>query len=427
MSSSSLIAAYVGLENRGPLGSCCCRCCFRLFAVPCRVAGYEIYSLPENCLRPFCVAINVEPCAENCKLCLGLLSDQFLSKLFRVVQVKLQNYKVEDTFRISVAFWEKYRSSLQNSLDETQLEETEVDLKKCFKWTFGNWLETQLHMKFAVDSDLEIRIQVKEMPLVDSNLSLIEDMVFIVLAPIYLQGRYIKLSRRLSQSPWIVDNIRLAPDSIEECVYEYLLHQLGARECRFTAGGREDVDVRMLGSGRPFIIELLEAKCTRSYVSNETFLRDWERQVFLRSNGQVQLQETKVSDAFGYASLKESEMTKRKTYRCIVYISKSVKDETGVAEYLGSLIPLTIEQYTPLRVLHRRSLAKRKRVIHEIRLKLLNSHFAILDLVTDAGTYVKEFVHGDLGRTTPYLGSLLGCETDILQLDVLHVHISDWG
>lgn len=38
-----------------------------------------------------------------------------------------------------------------------------------------------------------------------------------------------------------------------------------------------------------------------------------------------------------------------------------------------------------------------------------------------AGTYIKEFVHGDLGRTVPSVGSLLGCRADILQLDVTHV------
>lgn len=37
------------------------------------------------------------------------------------------------------------------------------------------------------------------------------------------------------------------------------------------------------------------------------------------------------------------------------------------------------------------------------------------------GTYVKEFVHGDLGRTVPSIGSLLSCRADILQLDVIAV------
>ena len=41
-----------------------------------------------------------------------------------------------------------------------------------------------------------------------------------------------------------------------------------------------------------------------------------------------------------------------------------------------------------------------------------------LTLCTQAGTYVKEFVHGDFGRTKPNLCSILGCEVDIIALDV---------
>ena len=33
-------------------------------------------------------------------------------------------------------------------------------------------------------------------------------------------------------------------------------------------------------------------------------------------------------------------------------------------------------------------------------------------------SYIKEFVHGDFGRTKPNLGELLNSQTDILQLDV---------
>ena len=32
--------------------------------------------------------------------------------------------------------------------------------------------------------------------------------------------------------------------------------------------------------------------------------------------------------------------------------------------------------------------------------------------------YIKEFVHGDFGRTQPNLGSIMEKETDILELDV---------
>lgn len=42
---------------------------------------------------------------------------------------------------------------------------------------------------------------------------------------------------------------------------------------------------------------------------------------------------------------------------------------------------------------------------------------------TSAGTYIKEFVHGDFGRTQPNVGSLLGCTATITQLDVMDVHL----
>ena len=47
-----------------------------------------------------------------------------------------------------------------------------------------------------------------------------------------------------------------------------------------------------------------------------------------------------------------------------------------------------------------------------------------MHVLASAGTYIKEFVHGDLGRTTPNVGTILGCEADILQLDVTQVYDS---
>ena len=47
---------------------------------------------------------------------------------------------------------------------------------------------------------------------------------------------------------------------------------------------------------------------------------------------------------------------------------------------------------------------------------MLNENYFLLHVVTSAGTYVKEFVHGDFGRTEPNLGSLLGCTCEIVQV-----------
>lgn len=41
-----------------------------------------------------------------------------------------------------------------------------------------------------------------------------------------------------------------------------------------------------------------------------------------------------------------------------------------------------------------------------------------------AGTYIKEFVHGDLGRTQPNLANIAGIHSaDLLELDVVDVDL----
>lgn len=72
-------------------------------------------------------------------------------------------------------------------------------------------------------------------------------------------------------------------------------------------------------------------------------------------------------------------------------------------------------------------MAVRPRTVHEMKATLLDDrpgHF-ILRLKTQAGTYIKEFVHGDFNRTVPNLCILLGRAIDIVALDVDAVEL-DW-
>ena len=69
--------------------------------------------------------------------------------------------------------------------------------------------------------------------------------------------------------------------------------------------------------------------------------------------------------------------------------------------------------------MHQRALKERNKQIYEIKeIERINDHFIIIEIQSSAGTYIKEFINGDCGRTMPNLGSILGCECDILQLDV---------
>ena len=75
-------------------------------------------------------------------------------------------------------------------------------------------------------------------------------------------GRYNKYSRTLSQTAWLIEGQRKMISSIEEIMGDILKKELGATECVFTSSGREDIDVKCLGKGRPFTLEFFEPKRT---------------------------------------------------------------------------------------------------------------------------------------------------------------------
>lgn len=80
---------------------------------------------------------------------------------------------------------------------------------------------------------------------------------------VYLWGKYCKYQRGLSQSPWYIEGHREGSASVEELIAEPFATATGsdlscqAASYKFHSAGREDIDVRMLGAGRPFVVELL--------------------------------------------------------------------------------------------------------------------------------------------------------------------------
>lgn len=68
----------------------------------------------------------------------------------------------------------------------------------------------------------------------------------------------------------------------------------------------------------------------------------------------------------------------------------------------------------------------RDKVVHKMIFHRATKKSAVLEIWASAGTYIKEFVHGDLGRTVPNVGSLIGKEVDILQLDVGSLKEGEW-
>lgn len=78
--------------------------------------------------------------------------------------------------------------------------------------------------------------------------------------------------------------------------------------------------------------------------------------------------------------------------------------------------------YPSLSFFFRRTVMTRHRSITELSATLVDPYHFRLRLTTQAGAYVKEFVHGDFGRTKPNLTMILNRFVDILELDVLVRH-----
>ena len=125
--------------------------------------------------------------------------------------------------------------------------------------------------------------------------------------------------------------------------------------------------------------------------------------------GAVTAVDIHVTDAAAYRAMHEASEEKEKEYTAVCWAEKPLTLEDEVM--LSGIKDLQIQQSTPVRVLHRRTSMTRPRTIVSCRCERVPnaSRFFTLRLKTQAGTSIKEFVHGDFGRTRPNVGEMLGC------------------
>lgn len=125
--------------------------------------------------------------------------------------------------------------------------------------------------------------------------------------------------------------------------------------------------------------------------------------------------------------IKFGEEHKKKVYRALCCTAESVVSQEVIDKINAIDKEFVIEQPTPIRVLHRRPLLKRPRTIYSVKARLIKDQPSvfILDVVTQAGTYIKELVHGEFGRTVPSLTTIAGQQLDIISLDVISIDL-DW-
>jgi tRNA pseudouridine synthase 10 len=276
------------------------------------------------------------------------------------------------------------------------------------------------------------------------------------LQPLLIYGRYRKLSREIPQSKWPCRRchgagvLALGPQpkvcdacggtgkrflrSVEELIaapvlaicrpFDAAFRQAeGHEQGRMAQGGtkmhsvgREDVDARMLGRGRPFVLELAMPRV-------RTFeLAPIQEALNRTLTGEVELEQLQFADRDLLERMVR--MSPDKSYRAAVECLAPVPREA--VERLGSLRDLTLRQETPRRVLHRRPNLVRRRTVRTCSAQISEPGPMIrrfeLTARVESGTYIKELISGDEGRTHPSVSALLRVPCDCAELDVLEVH-----
>ncbi|WEL23530.1 tRNA pseudouridine synthase 10 [Candidatus Nanohalovita haloferacivicina] len=232
-----------------------------------------------------------------------------------------------------------------------------------------------------------------------------------------IYSQYNKYSREIPQTEWHCRNCRGSgcdecdwtgknyPTSVQEEIMDPFLRESKAIEAKFHGNGREDVDAKCFGR-REFVLELIEP------LNRDLDLEALQEEVN-ESTDKIEIFETAWTHKDKIEEIKETRTDK--AYRAKIELSEDVDVED--LEVLEQLIG-TIEQRTPERVEHRRADKVRKREVYEIDYEKTGECQIEIDVKAEAGTYIKEMISSDGGRTEPSVAGLLGVEAECTHLDV---------
>ncbi|MCU4717052.1 tRNA pseudouridine(54/55) synthase Pus10 [Halapricum hydrolyticum] len=292
-------------------------------------------------------------------------------------------------------------------------------------------LNREVGKRFGRQVDAEVDF---ERPDVQLLLDLGTDEVELQVNSAFVYGRYKKLERDIPQTKWPCNECggtglkRGAEcpgcdgtgfrydESVEQLTAPPVVEAYDGESATFHGAGREDVDALMLGTGRPFVIEV-EDPHTREVDPDrlQEAINDY-------AEGKVEVTDLAIPTYEMVKRVKEHDAAK--TYRMAVEFDEPVT-EADLQAALDTLRGATITQRTPQRVDHRRADIDRTREVYEIEGERDDETHATIELDGEGGLYVKELVSGDEGRTEPSLSGLLGVGAVVTALDVLAVEGED--
>ncbi|RLE66194.1 MAG: tRNA pseudouridine(54/55) synthase Pus10 [Thermoprotei archaeon] len=347
---------------------------------------------------------------EKCFICKGLLEEESLfKKISQRILTSLREIESK-TFLIGVRVDESMVAREMQVISDFGVETSET-LKREINRKIGKIIEASSRLKVDY-KDPEVTV------IVDFPTGNLE----VNIKPLFVYGRYRKLVRGLPQSAG-KDHVRWdAPPkpSIEEYIGRPLLKVTRGEEVRLHGAGREDVDVLTLGSGRPFVAEVLRPRI-RCIDLNEL-----ARRIREYSEGKVEVEDLRIVARSMVEKIKVLSEKAVKLYRAIVTFEGDV-DEKDLKSIESSFKNILIKQQTPLRVLKRRADKVRSKIVYYVKTKKISSNTVEFLIKCQGGLYVKELITGDAGRTRPSFSEILGTQPRKIVLDILYIEETTRG
>ena len=251
------------------------------------------------------------------------------------------------------------------------------------------------------------------------------DNVELQISPLYIYGRYKKFIRGIPQTRWDCKECygkgcekcnymgKMYETSVEEIIAKRVMGLTKGAEHSFHGMGREDIDARMLGNGRPFVLEI------KVPIRRHLNLKDLEKVINEYAEGKVAVSDLKLSAKEEVVAIKDAKVFK--SYDVEVEFTESI-DYGKLKEVARAFKDKSIEQRTPKRVLHRRADKIRKRIVKDIGIEVIGKYTVKFKITGESGIYIKELIHGDEGRTKPSIAGYLNTNIEIRNLDVIYIH-----
>lgn len=270
--------------------------------------------------------------------------------------------------------------------------------------TLNEKKQIKISLGQILEQDLQKKVDFKN-PDILIEINLENKKINLKIKPLYIFGYYEKIKAGIPQTRW---HKKRYQTSVQEEIGNIILKYTQGVDHSFHGCGREDIDVKTIGEGRPFVIEIKDPK-----IRNIDLLKI-EKEINNNSSF-VKVHKLIITNKNKIKEIKKAEPNK--IYLAKVKLEKPLDKKTLDNSCL-KLTDIIISQQTPNRVLRRRSDLVRNKKIYYFKLKNYDPLIPTFEIKSQSGTYIKELISGDNGRTKPSLSEILNQNCFVKELIV---------